>query len=140
MQSPDLRAGVGEHALTEFVDLSEGFRNGFAQRSRTDIEEAVTVVIDGGSSATTPALPDAVKESTQIIVVARFGRDVHDSVRVIAQLARRSGVPITAICTRRGSRSASLEPPDTVSPIARRRPPTRRCDLGGYGKKARAES
>jgi hypothetical protein len=97
-------AGVSEHALTQIVDLSEGFRNTFAQRSRTDLEEALTVVIDGGSIATTPALPDAVKESTQIIVVARFGRDVHDSVRVIAQLARRSGVPITAICTRRGLR------------------------------------
>jgi hypothetical protein len=96
-------AGLREHSPVTVVDLSDAFSGAFDLRSRNDLDR-VTVVLDGGSIATTPSLPDAAKEASQIIVVARIGRDVHDNVRVIAQLARRNGIPVTAVCTRRGFR------------------------------------
>jgi hypothetical protein len=99
-------AAVGEHAPTDVVRLSDEPHCARSARSRTDLDDAATVVIDGGAVATTPALPDTVKEVNQIIVVVRLGRDVHDSVRVIAQLGRRYNIPISAICTRRGLRLA----------------------------------
>ena len=74
--------------------------------SVVDRTGAATVVIDGGSLDTSPALPEAAEDASQIIIVAMIGRDMNDTVRMATQLARDSDVPISAVCTRRRTRRA----------------------------------
>jgi hypothetical protein len=72
----------------------------YALESPRGLGAEASTIIDGGSVGSSPALPEAAKMADQIIVVAMLGRDVRESVEVAAQLAGRSGVPVSAICTR----------------------------------------
>lgn len=96
-----LAAALREHTPSQLVHLQGGSPIADV-KSTSDPGDAATVVIDGGSVDTTPALPEAAAEATQIIVVIRLGHDTYDDVRVVSQLARRNDIPISAVCTRRG--------------------------------------
>ena len=63
-----------------------------------------TVVIDGGSLETSPRLPEAAEDASQIIIVAMIGQDVNATVSMTSRLARDANIPISAVCTRRGIR------------------------------------
>ncbi|MEI6254658.1 MAG: hypothetical protein WCP30_17820, partial [Mycobacteriaceae bacterium] len=60
-----------------------------------------TTVVDGGSLDTSPGLPEAAATARQIIVVVMLGRDLAESVRIVAQFARSARVPVSTVLTRR---------------------------------------
>lgn len=60
-----------------------------------------TTVLDGGSLDTSPGLPEAAATARQIIVVVMLGRDLAESIRIVAQFARSAGVPVSTVLTRR---------------------------------------
>lgn len=82
-----------------------------------------TVIIDGGSVASSPHGLEAAERAQQIVVVARIGRDVATDVETLLRAITELRVPVTAICTkgrfvaRDGSfgaarREASLQRPE----------------------------
>jgi hypothetical protein len=92
---------VAEHAHVSVAHLQDDAQTFDGLESLADPTDGATVVIDGGSLDTSPALPQAAEDASQIIIVAMIGRDVNDTVRMASQLARDSDVPISAVCTHR---------------------------------------
>ena len=93
------------------VHLLDGVQPFDGFESSALLTDGATVVIDGGSIDTSPALPEAAEAASQIIIVAMIGRDVNDTVRMASQLARNSDIPISAVCTRRRIRGAGPSRP-----------------------------
>jgi hypothetical protein len=98
---------AAERGHVRVVHLLDGVKTFDRFESSTDLSDGATVVIDGGSVDTSPALPEAAEDASQIIIVAMIGRDVNDTVRMASQLARNNDVPISAVCTRGTIRSAT---------------------------------
>lgn len=97
---------ASEHDDVQEVDLRHSPRVSDGSKGLVKVRDGVTVVIDGGSLQTSPQLPHAAENASQIIIVARIGRDVSDAVRMARQLARDSDIPVSAVCTRGRSRAA----------------------------------
>lgn len=66
-----------------------------------DEQGVEATVVDGGSLDTSPSLPQDAATARQIIVVVMLGRDLAESVQIVAQFARRAGVPVSTVLTRR---------------------------------------
>ena len=104
-------------ATAEYRKVSEGYQTGDAVddfESLADLIDETTVIIDGGSVDSSPALLAAVETATQIIVVVMLGRDVHERVRMAAQLVRGTDVPISVVCTRPGHERGGPTQPKTA--------------------------
>lgn len=89
-------------AAAEHKKVSEGYQTGDALgdfESLADLVDEATVITDGGSVDSSPALLAAVESATQIIVVVMLGRDLQEHVSMATQLGRGINIPISVVCT-----------------------------------------
>ena len=91
---------AAEHVGVRLVHLLDRVHMFDMFEGLADLADGATVVIDGGSLDTSPALPRVAQDASQIIIVATIGRDVHDTIRMANRLARESDIPVSAVCTR----------------------------------------
>ncbi|MBI3214154.1 MAG: hypothetical protein HYZ38_10060 [Mycobacterium sp.] len=69
--------------------------------SADDPAATKTVVIDGGSIDSTPALTEVAAHADQLIIVAMLGRDALGTARMVDRLAKSADLPVSVVCTRR---------------------------------------
>jgi hypothetical protein len=82
--------------------------------SADDPAATKTVVIDGGSIDSTPALTEVAAHGDQMIIVAMLGRDALGAARMVDRLAKSADLPVSVVCTRRKwwSRAGKRTPAD----------------------------
>lgn len=108
-----------EHIEVAVVSLVDAVETASWPEVLSDVPDGATVVIDGGSLASSPALTSAAEDASQMIVVAMIGHDTADSVQMTARLANDTGIPVCAVGTRRGLRKAK-SPEPFPQPTSRR--------------------